>query len=127
MIRLVLALAAAAVLAGCGEEAPADNPVEPTEQNVVELDGVRYAGAIGALIRDYLAREPGETGGDELTPRETEVVKLIAEGHTSREIASVSISEHTVERHRANALEKLHPKDGVALTRYAIRRGLVEP
>jgi DNA-binding NarL/FixJ family response regulator len=88
-----------------------------------------YAGAIGALIRDYyLAREPGETGGDQLTPRETEVVKLIAEGHTSREIASVlSISEHTVERHRANVLEKLHLKDRVALTRYAIRRGLVEP
>ena len=85
-----------------------------------------YAGAIGALIRDYLAGDPGEAG-DELTPRETEVVKLIAEGHTSREIASVlSISEHTVERHRANVLEKLHLRDRVALTRYAIRRGLVE-
>jgi DNA-binding NarL/FixJ family response regulator len=87
-----------------------------------------YPGAIGALIRDYLARSPGEAAGDELTPRETEVVKLIAEGHTSREIASVlSISEHTVERHRANVLDKLHLKDRVALTRYAIRRGLVEP
>jgi DNA-binding NarL/FixJ family response regulator len=84
-----------------------------------------YAGAIGALMRDYLAREGS---ADELTPRETEVVKLIAEGHTSREIATVlSISEHTVERHRANVLEKLHLKDRVALTRYAIRRGLVEP
>jgi DNA-binding NarL/FixJ family response regulator len=87
-----------------------------------------YAGAIGALVRDYLSRHPGDGSGDELTPRETEVVKLIAEGHTSREIASVlSISEHTVERHRANVLEKLRLKDRVALTRYAIRRGLVEP
>jgi DNA-binding NarL/FixJ family response regulator len=87
-----------------------------------------YTGAIGALIRDYLSRDPGEAGGDELTPRETEVVKLIAEGHTSREVASVlSISEHTVDRHRANVLEKLHLRDRVALTRYAIRRGLVEP
>jgi DNA-binding NarL/FixJ family response regulator len=87
-----------------------------------------YAGAIGALIRDYLARDPSEAGGDELTPRETEVVKLIAEGHTSREIASVlSISEKTVERHRANILEKLGMRDRVQLTRYAIRRGLVEP
>jgi DNA-binding NarL/FixJ family response regulator len=89
-----------------------------------------YPGAIGALIRDYLSRSSG--GGtaaeNELSPRETEVVKLIAEGHTSREIASVlSISEHTVERHRANVLEKLRLKDRVALTRYAIRRGLVEP
>jgi DNA-binding NarL/FixJ family response regulator len=87
-----------------------------------------YAGAIGALIRDFLAGGQGEAAADELTPRETEVVKLIAEGHTSREIASVlSISEHTVERHRANVLEKLHLRDRVALTRYAIRRGLVEP
>jgi DNA-binding NarL/FixJ family response regulator len=89
-----------------------------------------YPGAIGALIRDYLARDPGERDlpADQLTPRETEVVKLIAEGHTSREIAAVlSISEHTVERHRANVLDKLHLKDRVALTRYAIRRGLVEP
>ena len=55
-------------------------------------------------------------------------MKLIAEGHTSREIASVlQISEHTVERHRANVLEKLQLKDRAALTRYAIRRGLVEP
>jgi DNA-binding NarL/FixJ family response regulator len=87
-----------------------------------------YAGAIGALVRDYLARGPGDAADDDLTPRETEVVKLIAEGHTSREIAAVlSISEHTVERHRANVLEKLRLRDRVALTRYAIRRGLVEP
>jgi DNA-binding NarL/FixJ family response regulator len=88
-----------------------------------------YSGAIGALIRDYLSRAREiEPEGDALSPRETEVVKLIAEGYTSREIGAVlSISEHTVERHRANVLEKLHLKDRVALTRYAIRRGLVEP
>jgi DNA-binding NarL/FixJ family response regulator len=89
-----------------------------------------YSGAIGALIRDYLGRTgPADpAAGDELSPRETEVVKLIAEGYTSRQIGEVlSISEHTVERHRANVLEKLHLKDRVALTRYAIRRGLVEP
>jgi len=66
--------------------------------------------------------------GQHLSPRETEVVKLVAEGYTSRQIAEVlSISEHTVERHRANVLDKLHLKDRVALTRYAIRQGLVEP
>ena len=89
-----------------------------------------YAGAIGALIADYLGRTQGvETSrADELTPRETEVVKLIAEGYSSRQIAAVlHISEHTVERHRSNLLEKLKLKDRVALTRYAIRRGLVEP
>jgi DNA-binding NarL/FixJ family response regulator len=89
-----------------------------------------YSGAVGALIRDYLSRTDAHTAAssDELSPRETEVVKLIAEGYTSREIGEVlSISEHTVERHRANVLDKLHLKDRVALTRYAIRRGLVEP
>jgi DNA-binding NarL/FixJ family response regulator len=89
-----------------------------------------YSGAVGALIRDYLTRSQSSEGAasPELSPRETEVVKLIAEGYTSREIGEIlSISEHTVERHRANVLDKLHLKDRVALTRYAIRRGLVEP
>ena len=75
------------------------------------------------------ARARGEAPPDDpLTPRETEVVKLVAEGYTSREIAeTLVISEKTVERHRANILEKLGMRDRVELTRYAIRRGLVEP
>ncbi len=65
---------------------------------------------------------------DPLIPRELEVVKLIAEGHSSRQIAELLvISEKTVERHRANILEKLGMRDRVDLTRYVIRRGLVEP
>ena len=65
---------------------------------------------------------------DPLTPRESEIVKLIAEGNTTREIAQLLvISEKTVERHRANILEKLGMRDRVDLTRYAIRRGLVQP
>jgi DNA-binding NarL/FixJ family response regulator len=68
------------------------------------------------------------TPGEELSPRESEVVKLIAEGHTSREIADIlSISVNTVERHRHNVLEKLELRDRVALTLYAVRRGLVQP
>jgi DNA-binding NarL/FixJ family response regulator len=87
-----------------------------------------YPRALGALVRAWLDR-PGEAGpADPLTPRESEVVKLIAEGHTSREIGELLvISEKTVERHRANVLEKLGLRDRVALTRYAVRRGLVEP
>jgi DNA-binding NarL/FixJ family response regulator len=84
-----------------------------------------YPDAIRTLVRAFL--ESGETG-DPLTPRELEVVKLIAEGYTSRRIAEeLTISEKTVERHRANLLEKLGMRDRVELTRYAIRRGLVEP
>jgi DNA-binding NarL/FixJ family response regulator len=89
-----------------------------------------YPGAMSALIRNYLhrARNDEPVSEDPLTRRETEVVKLIAEGNSSREIAqTLVISEKTVERHRANVLEKLGMRDRVDLTRYAIRRGLVEP
>jgi len=89
-----------------------------------------YPGAVRALIHDYLERvRDGEPIPDDpLTLRESEIVKLIAEGHTSREIAAtLVISEKTVERHRANILEKLGMRDRVDLTRYAIRRGLSEP
>jgi DNA-binding NarL/FixJ family response regulator len=89
-----------------------------------------YPAAVTALIRDYLerARHGETTPEDPLTPREREVVKLIAEGHTSEEIAqALVISKKTVERHRANILEKLGMRNRVDLTRYAIRRGLVEP
>ena len=89
-----------------------------------------YPNALRALIRDHLERtRRGETGLEgPLTPRETEVVKLIAEGHTSREIGELlNISDKTVERHRASVLEKLGLRDRVALTLYAVRRGLVEP
>jgi DNA-binding NarL/FixJ family response regulator len=89
-----------------------------------------YPGAVRALVRDYLerARDGEPLREDPLTPRESEIVKLIAEGHTSKEIAAtLVISEKTVERHRANILEKLGMRNRVELTRYAIRRGLVEP
>ena len=62
-----------------------------------------------------------------LTPREEEVVKLIAEAHTNSQIAAIlHLSEKTVESHRANVLRKLGMRDRVELVRYAIRRGLVE-
>jgi len=89
-----------------------------------------YPGAVQALIRDYVVRVRNgqEPVSDPLSPRESEVLKLIAEGHTSREIAELLvISEKTVDRHRANLLEKLGLRNRVDLTRYAIRRGLVEP
>ncbi len=86
--------------------------------------------ALAASVRDQLerARRGEQASADPLTPRESEVVKLVAEGHSSKEIAEIlTISEKTVERHRANVLEKLGLKDRVALTRYAIRRGLTQP
>ena len=89
-----------------------------------------YPGAVTALIRDYLYRvKRGEALPDTiLTPREEEVLKLVAEGDSTREIAkTLVISAKTVDRHRANILQKLGLRDRLALTRYAIRAGLIEP
>jgi DNA-binding NarL/FixJ family response regulator len=88
-----------------------------------------YPSAMHTLIRDLIERAD-ERGEDFnlLTPRELEVLKLIAEGHTSKEIAEMLvISVKTVDRHRTNMLDKLGMRDRVELTRYAIRRGLIEP
>jgi DNA-binding NarL/FixJ family response regulator len=85
-----------------------------------------YPAAVTVLIRDYLARE--ETPVDALSPRELQVLKLIAEAYTSDGIAvELSISRRTVDRHRENILAKLGMRDRVELTRYAIRRGLIDP
>jgi DNA-binding NarL/FixJ family response regulator len=88
-----------------------------------------YPKAVAALIRDYLERDrTGEPEPkDPLTPRELQVVKLIAEGQTSDEIAqTLVISRKTVDHHRASILDKLGMRNGAELTRYAIRRGLVQ-
>jgi len=85
-----------------------------------------YPAAVTRLIADLLARP--EEPADPLTPRELQVVKLIAEANTNGQIAeALTISPRTVERHRENILGKLGMRDRVELTRYAIRRGLVEP
>jgi len=78
-----------------------------------------------ALMRQWL--NDGAPAED-LTPRELEVVKLIGEAHTNRQIAdALKLSEKTIESHRGNVLAKLGMRDRVELVRYAIRRGLVEP
>jgi DNA-binding NarL/FixJ family response regulator len=79
-----------------------------------------------------LAPDPARGGtsppADSLTPREREVVKLVAEGHTSEEIARLLVlSVKTVERHRSNISRKLDVRGNAGMVRYAIRSGLVEP
>jgi DNA-binding NarL/FixJ family response regulator len=89
-----------------------------------------YPAAVAVLVRDFLdrAREGDAVPADPLTPRELQVVKLVAEAHSNDEIAQLlGISRKTVERHRENLMGKLGMRDRVQLTRYAIRRGLVEP
>ena len=83
--------------------------------------------AMGALVREWLA---DETAGprEPLTPREQQVLKLIAEAHPNRAISELlDLAEKTVEHHRSSILRKLGMRDRVELVRYAIRRGLVEP
>jgi DNA-binding NarL/FixJ family response regulator len=87
-----------------------------------------YPSAISALVRTYVSQRSRDERTQILTPRETEILKLIAEAHSSKEIAELLVlSVKTVDRHRANILEKLGLRDRVELTRYAIRSGLVEP
>jgi DNA-binding NarL/FixJ family response regulator len=99
------------------------------------VDGLRAVAAGRPFVSPGSQRElwerwrEGRTEPEEpLTPRELEVLKLIAEAHTNRQIAdTLMLSEKTVESHRANVLAKLGMRDRVELARYAIRRGLVEP
>jgi DNA-binding NarL/FixJ family response regulator len=111
-------------------KAAADRDLVEACRATMRGESFLYPDAVTALIRDYLerARDGDLPPDDPLTPRESEIVKLIAEGHSSKGIAELLvISDKTVERHRANVLEKLGLRDRVDLTRYAIRRGLVEP
>jgi DNA-binding NarL/FixJ family response regulator len=81
-----------------------------------------------AAIKEWLENGRVDRLEDPLTPRELDVVKLIAEAYTNKQIAAaLHVSEKTVESHRANVLSKLGMRDRVELVRYAIRRGLVEP
>ncbi|MFF7212670.1 response regulator [Streptomyces sp. NPDC008238] len=89
-----------------------------------------YPGAVTALVRNLLerARQGEPLPARAVTEREEEILKLVAEGHTSKEIGDILfISAKTVERHRANILQKLGLRDRLELTRYAIRAGLIEP
>jgi DNA-binding NarL/FixJ family response regulator len=107
----------------------ADTDIVEAVRAAMRGDSYLYPSAITSLVRDYV--EHGGRGAEEfdvLTPRELEVLKLIAEAYTSKQIAdALFISIKTVDRHRQNILDKLGMRDRVELTRYAIRRGLIQP
>ncbi len=98
---------------------------------VAEGNVFLYSTLARFLMKDITERQlpvtESEEDGDGLTPREIEVLTLIAEGHTSREIAEeLVISAKTVDRHRENIMNKLDIHSRIELVKYAIKRGLIQ-
>lgn len=90
-----------------------------------------YPSLAKLLVKDYLKYEPEENNeqnlGD-LTPREQEVLTLLADGDSNAEIAEkLSISPKTVSRHRENIMRKLNLHSRTELVKYAIRKGIIQP
>ena len=107
----------------------ADQDIVEAIRRTMRGQSFLYPSAISTLVRDFVdrGRPDEEQQLDILTPRELQVLKLIAEAYSSKEIAlELVISVKTVERHRQNILDKLGMSDRVELTRYAIRRGLIQ-
>lgn len=90
-----------------------------------------YPSLAKALVADYLGRPPYEQEAsslNKLTPREQEVLEYLAEGLSNEDIGKIlSISKHTVARHRENLMRKLELHSRTELVKYAIRKGLIEP
>jgi DNA-binding NarL/FixJ family response regulator len=107
----------------------ADQDIVEAVRRTMRGQSFLYPSAIATLVKDFVERDRSDGEQfDVLTPRELQVLKLIAEAYTSKEIAKeLFISVKTVERHRQNILDKLGMSDRVELTRYAIRRGLIQP
>jgi DNA-binding NarL/FixJ family response regulator len=93
---------------------------------------VRSVMATGSYFSPAIAQrllQPSEpTADDELTHRQVEILKLIAQGKASKEIAfDLGLSPKTVDVHRARIMERLHLNDIASLTLYAVRKGLIKP
>jgi DNA-binding NarL/FixJ family response regulator len=103
-------------------------PLETFSEALREVaDGKSYFGPrITEILRDHLLNPERER--PHLTAREREIIQLVAQGLSSKEIAAqLKVSSRTVENHRANIMNKLNIRDAVGLTRYAIKAGLVSP
>jgi DNA-binding NarL/FixJ family response regulator len=91
--------------------------------------GERFLGPEAARVVDASAMEPAAPDRDDLdrlTPREREVLQLVAEGHTNREIGAIlGCAPKTVDAHRTRLMQKLDLHDAQAVTRYALRRGMI--
>ena len=90
--------------------------------------GTYFGPAVAALLRNVVANPATSSAPDFLTDREREILQLVAESHSTKEIAAkLGISVKTVDNHRTNLMRKLNLHDVASLTRYALEVGLIEP
>ena len=90
--------------------------------------GTYFGPAVAALLRNVVANPATSNAPDFLTDREREILQLVAESHSTKEIAAkLGISVKTVDNHRTNLMRKLNLHDVASLTRYALEVGLIEP
>jgi DNA-binding NarL/FixJ family response regulator len=95
--------------------------------DIVAAGGTYFGPAIADLLRSVVANPAGDGPGDRLTVREREILRLVAESNSTREIAAkLGISTKTVDNHRTNLMRKLDLHDVASLTRYALNTGLIE-
>ncbi len=109
------------------KRAPAEDVIMAVKR-AHQGEAVLHPSVAKLLIKDYLARvaKGEETSFDTLSDREREILKLIAEGLTNREIADkLYLSIKTVQAHRANLMRKLGMHDRTELVKYAIRKGII--
>lgn len=94
-------------------------------RSVANGDGYVSPAVSGALLNDY--RQKSDDPADSLSPREREVLKLIAEGKTNKEVATqLNLSVYTIDSHRGKIMEKLNLHSTGELVRFAIKHGLVD-
>ena len=89
--------------------------------------GTYFGPAVAALLRNVVANPSASASSDFLTDREREILQLVAESYSTKEIAAkLNISVKTVDNHRTNLMRKLNLHDVASLTRYALEIGLIE-
>ncbi len=93
----------------------------------IALGGTYFGPAIASVLRNVVAHPESSGSPDFLTEREREILKLVAEGHSTKAIGTkLGISSKTVDNHRTNLMRKLNIHDVASLTRYAYERGLID-
>jgi DNA-binding NarL/FixJ family response regulator len=90
--------------------------------------GTYFGPAVAALLRNVVANPATSNAPDFLKDREREILQLVAESHSTKEIAAkLGISVKTVDNHRTNLMRKINLHDVASLTRYALEVGLIQP